>query len=137
MTGGTLAALQHLLMAQMIRPSTVIVWYRNVPYQLDLERCRRAFDRLVASGELRGMRDLACKIGIRRSTASRFFAGRRTSLTVTLKILKALNVTMADVRRSLDDDPTGPDGGAAGGRVRPKSGPTCGGDGAAVASTAA
>src|SRR5215831_1367963 len=108
MTRGTLAALQHPLMAQMIRPSTVVVWYRNIPYQLDLERCRRAFDRLVTSGQLRGMRDLACKLGIRRSTASRFFAGRRTSLTVTLKILKALNVTMADVSRALDDDRTDP-----------------------------
>jgi hypothetical protein len=124
-------------MAQMIRPGTLIVWYRNIPYQLDLERCRRAFDRVVTCGELRGMRDLACKLGIRRSTASRFFAGRRTSLTVTLKILEALNVTIADVSRPLDDDPTDPDGGAAGGSVRPTPGPTCGDDGAAVVNAAA
>jgi transcriptional regulator with XRE-family HTH domain len=51
------------------------------------------------------VRGLARKLGIRRSTASRFFAGRNTSLTVTLKVLDALKVTIADVCRPLDDDP--------------------------------
>jgi hypothetical protein len=124
-------------MAQMIRPSTVVVWYRGNPYRLDLERCRHAFAQLVVSGEVRGVRDLARKLGMRRSTASRFFAGRNTSLTVTLKILDALKVTITDVSRPLDGDPTDPNGGAAGGRVRPKPGPTCGDAGAAVAVAAA
>lgn len=123
-------------MTQMIRPGSVVVWYRGNPYRVDLERCRHAFARLVVAGELRGMRDLARRLGIRHSTAARFFAGRDTSLTVTLKILEAVELTMADVGRPLGDDPTDRDGGAAGGRVRRGRRPPPGDGGAVVADVA-
>jgi hypothetical protein len=119
-------------MAQITRPGTVILWYRGNPYRIDLERCRHAFGKLVVAGELRGMRDLARKLGIRRTTASGFFLGKKTSLTVTLKILEALKATIADVGRPLDDDPTDPPAGGAAGRVTLRPKPCGDGDPAAV-----
>jgi hypothetical protein len=81
------------------RPRTVIVPYRSVPYELDLVRCRRALvDRQVA-GDFETMVELTGPVGISRSTASRFFAGRRTSLAVTLNILKALHLKFEDVAK--------------------------------------
>lgn len=117
-------------------PGIVILWYRGNPYQLDLERCRHAFSKLVVAGELRGMRDLARKLGVYRSTVSGFFSGKKTSLTVTLKILAALKVTVTDVGRPLGDYPTDPSGGAAGGKVHRKPKPCGGEDGGAVVAVA-
>jgi len=48
-------------------------------------------------GDLDSMESLARSIGISRSTASRFFSGRSTSLSVTLKILDALHVIFDEV----------------------------------------
>ena len=55
------------------------------------------------------MESLANAVGISRSTATRFFGGRPTSLAVTLKILDALHLTFADVARAADgqDDADG------------------------------
>jgi len=50
------------------------------------------------------MESLAAVCGISRSTASRFFSGRPTSLAVTLKILAALHLKFVDVARPVDDD---------------------------------
>jgi transcriptional regulator with XRE-family HTH domain len=87
-------------MARMAsRPKQVTVWYRGIPYTLDLVRCRRALVNRQVEGELDSMESLAKVVGISRSTASRFFSGRPTSLTVTLKILVALRLTFDEVAR--------------------------------------
>ncbi len=85
------------------RPRYVTVWYRGVGYRLDLVRCRRALvDRQIQDG-LDSMETLALKIGASRSTVSRFFSGRQTSLKITLEILQALNLAFEDVATPVDD----------------------------------
>ncbi len=85
-------------MARMAsRPRQVTVWYRGIPYSLNLVRCRRALVDCQVRGELESMEQLADAVGISRSTASRFFSGRPTSLAVTKKILDALHLTFEDV----------------------------------------
>src|SRR5439155_12455812 len=91
------------LMARMaMRPKEVQVRYRGIPYLLDLVRCRRALVNRQVEGELDSMESLANAVGISRSTATRFFGGRPTSLAVTLKILDTLHLTFADVARAAD-----------------------------------
>jgi transcriptional regulator with XRE-family HTH domain len=79
------------------RPRTVTVWYRGVAYTLDLVACRRALVARQVDGDLDSMESLANAVGISRSTASRYFSGRPTSLAVTLKILGALHLTFDKV----------------------------------------
>src|ERR1700730_7997938 len=76
-------------MAVVDRPRHVIVWYRGAPYELDLVRCRRALVMRQVEGELDNMNSLARAVGVSRSTASRFFSGRSTSLAVTLGMLRS------------------------------------------------
>ncbi len=88
------------------KPKSVTVWYRGIPYRLDLVRCRRALVECQVRGELDSMNGLAEKVGVSRSTASRFFSGRPTSLAVTLRILDALHLKFEDVAKpQLDDVP--------------------------------
>ncbi len=103
---------QHRRMARMLsRPRTVTVFYRGIPYVLDLVRCRRAqVDRQVEGG-LDSMESLAKAVGISRSTASRFFSGKATSLTVTLKILEMLKLRFDDVARPKTDEDDANDSG--------------------------
>lgn len=89
------------------RPKEVTVWYRGIPYTLDLMRCRRALVARQVEGQLDSMESLANAVGISRSTASRFFSGRPTSLAVTLKILEALHLTFDDVATPDPEDQTG------------------------------
>ncbi len=85
-------------MARMAgRPRRVTVWYRGIPYSLNLVRCRRALVDCQVKGAFESMEQLAEAVGISRSTASRFFSGRPTSLAVTKKILDALHLTFEDV----------------------------------------
>lgn len=79
------------------RPRRVSVRYRGVPYSLNLVRCRRALVDCQVKGEFESMEELADKVGVSRSTASRFFSGRPTSLTVTKRILDALHLKFEDV----------------------------------------
>src|SRR5215467_8159001 len=52
------------------------------------------------------MEGLAVKVGVSRSTASRFFSGRPTSLKVTLNIMAALHLKFEHVAKpQLDDVP--------------------------------
>jgi transcriptional regulator with XRE-family HTH domain len=90
-----------------------VVRYRGLPYEIDLMRCRRALVERQVAGEFDSMESLADGLGISRSTASRFFSGRGTSLAVLLKMLGALHLTFEDVARLLDegdgiDEPDGP-----------------------------
>ena len=92
-------------MAKMATPPRrVTVRYRGLPYSLDLVRCRRALVDCQVKGEFESMEQLADKVGVSRSTTSRFFSGRATSLTVTKRILDALHVTFADVLTPVTDD---------------------------------
>jgi transcriptional regulator with XRE-family HTH domain len=121
------------------RPTQVEVWYRGIPYLLDLVRCRRALVHRQVEGELDSMESLARAVGISRSTASRFFSGRPTSLTVTLKILAALKLAFEEVASPvMEDSPKrhhrgqdDPDG-IAGAVVAARPGPSSRPDGAAV-----
>jgi transcriptional regulator with XRE-family HTH domain len=106
------------------RPRQVTVWYRGIPYTLDLVRCRRALVERQVEGELSSMESLAGAVGVSRSTASRFFSGRPTSLTVTLRMLKVLRLRFEDVARPEtgdQDDPEGRSSAANGSRRAPRS----------------
>ena len=85
-------------MARMAdRPKRVGVGYRGVPYSLNLVRCRRALVECQVRGEFDSMEELGNKVGVSRSTVSRFLAGRPTSLSVTKRILDALHLKFEDV----------------------------------------
>ena len=90
------------------------MFYRGIPYDLDLVRCRRALVDRQVEGGLDSMESLAVAVGISRSTASRFFSGRATSLTVTLRILEVLKLKFDNVAwpRSDEDQAADPGGGA-------------------------
>ena len=81
------------------KPRWVEVVYRDIPHRLDLFTCRHAFVQCQVRGDFDSMAGLARKVQISRSTASRFFTGRVTSLAVTLKILDALHVSFDDVAK--------------------------------------
>ena len=84
-------------MARMAaRPRKVTVWYRGIPYSLNLVRCRRALVDCQVKGEFDSMEQLAEAVSVSRSTASRFFSGRPTSLAVTKRMLDVLHLTFAD-----------------------------------------
>jgi DNA-binding phage protein len=85
------------------RLRTVVVSYRGVFYKLDLVVCRRALVARQVDGHLESMAGVANAVGISRSTASRFFSGRPTSLAVTLRILKALHLRFEEVATPVVD----------------------------------
>jgi hypothetical protein len=87
----------------MKRPRSVTVWYRDVPYTLDLTACRRALVARQVEGELDSMDSLAQAAGVSRSTASRFFAGHVTSLAVTLRMLGVLRLEFEQVAAPAED----------------------------------
>ena len=89
-------------MARMKRPQTVIASYRGILYEVDLLTCRRALVQRQVEGEHESMESLARACGLSRSTVSRFFSGRPTSLTVMLKILAELRLAFDDVARPWD-----------------------------------
>ncbi len=98
---------QHVSARMASRPKQVTVWYRGLPYSLDPVRCRRALVSRQVDGQLDSMESLANAVGISRSTASRFFSGRPTSLAVTLKILEALRPTFEEVATPVSEDQAG------------------------------
>jgi transcriptional regulator with XRE-family HTH domain len=79
------------------RPRRVSVRYRGCRYSLNLVRCRRALVDCQVKGEFDSMEQLAEAVGVSRSTASRFFSGRPTSLAVTKRVLDALRLKFEDV----------------------------------------
>ncbi len=92
------------------RPRRVIVNFRGIDYDMDLTVCNLELVRRQVEGELMSMQELADAIGRSRSTASRFFSGRQTSLTVTLSVLDKLKLTFEEVFTpcSLSDRASGP-----------------------------
>src|SRR5256885_2891277 len=97
------------------RPSEVIVVYRGIRFTLDLLRCRKALVRCQMEGKFDTTQELSGLVKISRSTASRFFSGRPTSLPVTRKIVTELGLRLDDVLRPVDpgDGPRVADGSAA------------------------
>src|SRR2546430_246533 len=91
------------------RPCQRTVWYGGVPYTLDLVRCRRALVMAEVEGIVSSLNTLALTCGVSRSTASRFFSGRGTSLGVTLRILGCLKVRFEEVATATEA--AGPDDG--------------------------
>ncbi len=89
------------------RPAHVTVCYRGLPYTLDLAKCRRALVYRQVEGELDSIESLATAVGLSRSTASRFFSGRPTSLAVTIKILAVLRLKFEDVAQPELEDQAG------------------------------
>jgi hypothetical protein len=83
------------------RPVTTIVYYRGVGHSLDLAACWRALVRRQVEGAFDSMAGLADAAGASRSTCTRFFGGRSTSLRVTLRILTALGLHFDDVTHPL------------------------------------
>jgi DNA-binding phage protein len=81
------------------RPKQATVFYRGVAYLLDLVACRQGLVASQVRGEVDSMEGLAARIRVSRSTVSRFFSGRPTSLAVTLKILDALGLRFEQVAR--------------------------------------
>lgn len=120
---------QLCFMAKMAsRPKTVEVWYRGIPYLLDLITCRMALVQRQVDGVLDSMESLASAVGVSRSTASRFFSGKPTSLAVTLRILEALHLKFQDAARPQTEE----DKGAAGSATAPPRAPSGWSDGAAA-----
>lgn len=83
-------------------PRGAVVRYRGAEYRLDLVECRRALVRRQVEGSLTNMASLAAAANISRSTASRFFSGKSTSLTAATRILDALGLTFHDVAVPVD-----------------------------------
>ena len=84
-------------MARMTRPRRAIVSFRGIDYEMNLPVLRLALVRRQVAGEFDSMEQLATAIDYSRSTASRFFAGRQTSLPVALVVLGKLKLKFEDV----------------------------------------
>lgn len=87
-------------------PKEAVVRYRGAEYRIDLVACRRALVRRQVEGALTNMSSLAAAADVSRSTASRYFSGKTTSLAATLRILKVLKLHFGDVviPTDVDDD---------------------------------
>jgi hypothetical protein len=85
-------------------PAVAAVTFKGVPYMLDLHRCRRALILGEVEVEFDGLTEVAAKAGMSRSTASRFFSGRRTSLWAALRVLAVLRLDFTDVARPAEKD---------------------------------
>ncbi len=73
-------------MARRGRPQRVAVNFDGIDYHMNIAVCRLALVRRRVAGEFDSMQALADAIGRSRSTASRYFSGRNTSLSVALAV---------------------------------------------------
>src|SRR5215469_4854253 len=88
-------------------PTSVIIRPNGVPFELDLIACRRALVLRQVDGDFDSIEGLAKKVGCSRSTASRFFSGRPTSLKLVLATLAVLKLRFEDVARPWMPDVAG------------------------------
>jgi DNA-binding XRE family transcriptional regulator len=84
-------------MASRTRPRRAIVNFHGIDHEMNMPALRLALVRRQVAGEFHSMEQLADAIGISRSTISRFFAGKPTSLTIAMAVLDKLKVTFEDV----------------------------------------
>jgi transcriptional regulator with XRE-family HTH domain len=82
---------------QRRRPAQVVVSYDGHRFRLDLTTIEQAFFRGIVAGRYSDREALARACGISRSTVSRFFHSRTTSIKVTLAILRELGLDFDDV----------------------------------------
>jgi transcriptional regulator with XRE-family HTH domain len=81
-----------------------VVNFRELEYEMDVALCTAALVRRQVEGEIGSMEGLAQAVGCSRSTVSRFFSGRRTSLAVALQILDSLKLRFDEVFRRCETD---------------------------------
>jgi hypothetical protein len=81
----------------MVRPVRPIFDFNGIEYEMNERAVRVALVRCQVAGRYRRKSELADEIGCSRSTVSRFFAGRQTSLRTVMDILDRLNVTFEEV----------------------------------------
>jgi hypothetical protein len=74
-----------------------VVNFDGVDYEMNVLACRHALVQRRVEGEFPSMLSLADTMGRSRSTVSRFFAGRQTSLPVALTILGRLRLAFGEV----------------------------------------
>lgn len=79
------------------RPASVILAFGGNPHRVDLAAIERAFFVQVVAGKYDAREDIAKAIGRSRSTVSRFFAGRSTSIRVFIEIMNELGLKFEDV----------------------------------------
>ncbi len=79
------------------RPRRVIANFRGIDYEMNLRACDLALVLRQVEGDFDSMEALANAIGCSRSTASRFFSGRQTSLSVALAMLEKLKLRFDEV----------------------------------------
>src|SRR5262245_14587788 len=86
------------------RPASVILAFDGHPHRVDLAVIERAFFAKVVAGKYDSREDIAKAIGRSRSTVSRFFGGRNTSVRVFLDILTELDLKFEDVATPVTED---------------------------------
>lgn len=96
-------------MARVQRPQRVIVNFRGIDHEMNVPVCRLALVRRQVAGDFDSMEALANALGRSRSTVSRFFSGRGTSLPVALAVLDKLKLKFEQVFTPVDlDGSSGP-----------------------------
>jgi len=98
-------------MRRALLPRRAVVNFDGVDYEMNVLACRHALVRRRVDGEFHSFQGLADAVGRSRSTVSRFFSGRQTSLLVALTILAKLQLAFGEVytRCELDRPPPPPD----------------------------
>jgi hypothetical protein len=84
----------------------VIVNFLGIDYEMNIPVCRLALVRREVAGDFDSMESLASALGRSRSTVSRFFSGRGTSLPVALAVLDKLKLDFDQVFTPADLDGT-------------------------------
>ena len=73
------------------------------PYRFHVAELERAFFRGVVAGRFTTKEQFSGLIGVSRSTGSRVFRGRNTSLKVALRVLAELELKFDDVAYPITD----------------------------------
>jgi DNA-binding XRE family transcriptional regulator len=94
-------------MASRTRPRRAIVHFHGIDHEMNMPVLRLALVRRQVAGEFHSMEQLADAVGISRSTVSRFFAGRPTSLTIAMAILDKLMLKFEEVFTPINLDVDG------------------------------
>jgi hypothetical protein len=91
-------------MRRLGQPKRVMVSFKGIDYEMNVTVCHHALVRRQIEGQFDSMESLAQAADRSRSTVSRFFAGRQTSLSVALAILSKLKLDFDDVFALCDFD---------------------------------
>src|SRR5215831_7271703 len=86
------------------RPASVILAFGGHPHRVDLAAIERGFFAQVVAGKYDSREDIAKAIGRSRSTVSRLFGGRSTSVRVFLEVVNELGLMFEDVATPVRED---------------------------------